>query len=164
MRRYFLADRCFNTPALREFNKNLIVADELVTYGNLLELEEIEEHQVEQAVASLDADHQIIAAIVRPEIDRNWYLENRTNFRFCGYDLVDHGSCISSISNCGAGFSDVIEYSALNGFGLIQTYCQAVMTQLDLAEKYCNESHTYCEIIELWRITAEYVRKAFAAE
>lgn len=44
------------------------------------------------------------------------------------------------------------ENSILNVYGLIPNYRKAVMTQLDLAENYLEESHAYCEIIEIWRM------------
>ena len=45
-----------------------------------------------------------------------------------------------------------LNYNRLNEFGLFPDYRQAVMAQLDLVEKFPEESHAYCEIIEIWRI------------
>lgn len=33
----------------------------------------------------------------------------------------------------------------------IETYRQAVHTQLELNDQYPEESHAYCEIVEIWR-------------
>lgn len=150
--RFFLADRCFNSQSMREFNRGLITADELVTVDcALIEMTEIEREQAEEAAASLDSGHQIMAIVIRPAMDIDWYMENRTDFVFCGYDLVELPCTISAITNCGAGFELAIDYGSLNRFGLIDTYRQTVLTQLELAEKYPDESHAWCEIVEVWR-------------
>ena len=88
--------------------------------------------------------------LVRPEIEPNYILEQEKQFEFCGYDLVDISCCISVITNCGAEF-DSIDYTALNRYGLISSYREAVNTQLDLNERYPEDSHSYCEIVEIWR-------------
>lgn len=146
--RYFRSDRCINTVALQEFNRGKIKADELVTFDcGLMELTEIGGPKLEL----LPEEHQFLAVIVRPEIEPNYLLEQRGQFEFCGYDLVDFPVCISAITNCGAEFDDVINYTGLNQYGLISSYREAVNTQLNLNEKYPEDSHAYCEIVEIWR-------------
>ncbi len=173
--RYFQADRCFNTNPLYDFNHGRIRADELVTFDcGLMELKEIlspeieeHEHQAHEptvpdlfpyrltfhkaAKASGNEFQQLIAVIIRPEIKPSYILEENDKFEFCGYDLTDIGTCISAITNCGAGFGEAIDYSRLNSFGLFSGYREAVNAQMDLNEKYAEESHTYCEIVEIWR-------------
>lgn len=146
--RYFQSDRCINNMNLRKFNRGKIKANELVTFDcGLMELKEIEHPETNLP----KKDNQLLAIIVRPEIEPNYILEEKQQFEFCGYDLVDITACISSITNCGAMFEDVIDYAALNQYGLIPSYRQAVNTQLDMNEKYPEDSHAYCEIIEIWR-------------
>lgn len=99
-----------------------------------------------------EKDEQILAVIVRPEIEPDDMLEKDGQFEFCGYDLTEFLTCTSAITNCGAMFEDAIKYDRLNHYGLISSYREAVTAQLDLYEKYPEESHAYCEIIEIWRL------------
>lgn len=146
--RYFEGDKCLNRNALQGFNQGKIFAKELVTFDcGLMELNEIEKDNIKVP----KNQKQVLAVIVRPEIERNYPLERDTRFDFCGYDLVDLPCCISAITNCGAGFEKAINYSSLNEYGLIPTYKEAVLTQLKLNEEYPDESHAYCEIVEIWR-------------
>jgi hypothetical protein len=152
MIRYFESDRCFNDQALRKFNKDKILADELVTFDcGLMEMKEIEKSEVQEP----DKETQILAVIIRPEIELNFILEREKYFEFCGYDLVELPCCISAITNCGAVFGKAVMYDRLNEYGLISSYREAVLTQLSLNEKYPDESHAYCELIEIWRHIAE---------
>lgn len=146
--RYFQSNRCINDIKLQKFNREKIKANELVTFDcGLMELKEIEKSETNLT----ERDNQLLAIIVRPEIEPNYLLKQKQQFEFCGYDLVEISTCISAISNCGAEFENAIEYTALNQYGLIESYRQAVNTQLNLNEKYPEESHAYCEIVEIWR-------------
>lgn len=82
-----------------------------------MELKEIEKSEIDLP----QKGNQILAIIVRPEIEPNYKLEQGQQFEFCGYDLVDISNCISVITNCGAGF-DSIDYTSLNQYGLISSY------------------------------------------
>ena len=145
--RYFEAKRCFNTEQLRSWNRNKIAAEEIVSFDcGLFDLEELE--SLDQRPAS--ETEQIMAVILRPGLERNWHLENKTDFTFCGYDLVEEFSAISAITDCGAFFAS-IRYEGLTEYGLIPTYKEAVLTQLALIEEAPNEEHAYCEIVEIWR-------------
>lgn len=150
MIRYFYSDRCLNDENLKEFNQWKITANELVTFDSgLMEMEEIEKPEA----VDIERDKQILAVIIRPEIEMNDRLEV-VGFEFCGYDLVDTFCYISAITNCGAGFENAIDYAALNRYGLIPSYRQAVNMQLDLDDKY-EDSHAHCEIVEIWRKLSE---------
>ena len=149
MIRYFRGDRLYSDSSLIEFNKGKITAKELVTFDSaLMSLQEIRKDEID---SSKKDSEQIIALIVRPEIEVNWVLENDQRFDFCGYDLVDPQTGISAITNCGADWGEALDYSVLNEYGLIPDYRKAAMTQLDLAESFPNEPHAYCEIVEIWR-------------
>ncbi len=148
MIRYFESDRCLNDQAKRQFNKDKIIAEEFVTFDcGLMEMKEIEKADLQEPAQG----SQLLAVIFRPEIEPNEYLEREKYFEFCGYDLVDLPTCTSAITNCGAGFEKAIRYERLNHYGLLSTYKEAVLTQLDLNEKYPEESHAYCELAEVWR-------------
>ncbi len=145
--RYFRASRCKNDAGLREFNHGKIKADELVTFDcGLIDMEELETPDV----SLLGENEQILAVIVRPEMGVNPILEDEEGFEFCGYDLVEIETCISAITNCGAEFNSV-KYENLNKYGLISTYREAVNTGLALREEAPEESHAYCEVVEIWR-------------
>jgi len=146
--RYFESDRCFNDERIQNFNRGMIKAHELVTFDcGLMEMKEITKEKIE----THDKEVQILAIIVRPEIEPDYYLEREGKFDFCGYDLVELQTCISAITNCGASFKKAIAYEKLNKYGLISTYREAVLTQCNLNENYPDENHAYCELIEIWR-------------
>lgn len=146
--RYFKSNRCFNDDMIYKFNNGKIKAEELVTFDcGLMELQEISVTKIENE----NNCEQIIAVIIRPEITRSYILNEDKRFEFCGYDLTDISCCISAITNCGAEFENAINYSELNSFGLFSDYKKAVYAQLDLNDKYDDYSHTYCEIVEIWR-------------
>lgn len=152
MVRYFKGDRLFNEKPLYEFNKGKIKAKELVTFDTgLMDIVEINEVDIEE---SKKDSEQILAIIIRPEIAPNYMLEH-AKFEFCGYDLVEHMTGISAITNCGADWGDALNYQLLNDYGLFSNYRQAVTAQLDLDEQFPDESHAYCEIIEIWRLLGE---------
>lgn len=152
--RYFCSDRCINNKSIKEFNKNKIMAKELVTFDcGLMDMEEI----IKPEIVTTEKNNQILAVIIRPEIQLNYILQSESpipcenKFEFCGYDLVDISCYISAITNCGAELENAIDYLSLNQYGLIPSYKEAVNTQLNLVDYYPEHSHTYCEIIEIWR-------------
>jgi len=145
--RYFEAKRCFNTERVRAWNQNKIAAEEIVSFDcGLFDMDELESSNQHVSPET----EQIMAVILRPGLQRDWYLENKTDFTFCGYDLVEDFSAISAITNCGASFAS-IHYDGLTEYGLIPTYKEAVLTQLALVEEDPDEPHAYCEVVEIWR-------------
>ena len=145
--RYFSSDRCFNDERLRKFNNHTIEAEELVTYDcGMMDLTEIDKAEVKS-----DKNKQVLGIIIRPEIEPDYNLGKENYFTFCGYDLVELPTSISAITNCGGDFDKAIEYKNLNEYGLISTYRDVVLTQIRLFEEYPEESHAYCEVVEMWR-------------
>ncbi len=146
--KYFRSNRCFNSSKLRQFNQGKIHTEELVTFDcGLMDMEEVAKPEF----GLFQKDEQILAVILRPEIDVNYTLEHAGIFTFCGYDLVKASTCISAITNCGAEFES-IPYEKLNQYGLLSSYREAVLTQLALYEEAPDEPHAYCEIVEIWRL------------
>lgn len=96
---------------------------------------------------------QILLIIVRPDIDRidEYTVHDIATYEFCGYDLVEMGTYISAITNCGAEFDNVIEYGKLSEFGLIPNYLHAIKTQILLRNNYPDQNHAHCEVVEVWR-------------
>ena len=103
--RYFKGKRLYNEKALYEFNKGKIKAEELVTFDtSLMELVEISKEEIEAAKVK---EEQILALIVRPEIEPSYMLKQTDRFEFCGYDLVDHTTGTSAIMNMGGYWGSV---------------------------------------------------------
>ena len=148
--RYFKGGRLYNDKALYEFNREKIKAKELITFDtSLMDLIEISKEEVDTAK---QASEQILALIVRPGIVPSYILERVGQYEFCGYDLVDHTTGISAIMNMGGYWGDLFDWRILNQYGLFSKYRQAVNVQLDLIEQFPEESHAYCEIVEIWRL------------
>ena len=145
--RYFEANRCLNTDKIKKNNQNRITCDEIVSFDcGLFSLNEMDTPNRNPAPET----QQLLAVIMRPGKEPDWYLQHKTDFVFCGYDLVEALSLISAITDCGASFR-CIDYEHLTQYGLIRTYKEAVLTQLSLIEEDPNESHADCEIVEIWR-------------
>ncbi len=152
--RYFKGDRLYNEKALYEFNKGKITAKELITFDtSLMDMTEISKEEIEIAKTTSE---QILALIIRPEIEPSYTLERTGQFEFCGYDLVDHTTGVSAIMNMGGYWGDLFDWGILNQYGLFSKYRQAVNVQLDLVEQFSEESHAYCEIVEIWRMLGKH--------
>ena len=144
--RYFGADRFFPNGNFKEFNAWKIDCEEIVSFDCCLH----EMYEIESPDSPLRPDtQQIIAVIPRPNSEPVEQMSNR-GFTFCGYDLVEEDTTISSITNCGGGFTSV-PYKKLTEYGLLPTYRDAVLTQLALIEEDPDEPHAYCMICEIWR-------------
>ena len=148
--RYFKGDRLYNEKALYEFNKGKITAKELITFDtSLMDMTEISKEEIDDAKMTSE---QILALIIRPGIEPSYILEQTGQFEFCGYDWVDYTSGVSAIMNMGGYWGELFDWRILNQYGLFSKYRQAVNVQLDLVEQFSEESHAYCEIVEIWRM------------
>ena len=72
-------------------------------------------------------------------------------FVFLGYDLIEEGTKISALTNCG-GFPDVFGNHELNQFGLITGFARAHEVQQQLAARYPKKPHAQCERYAIWRL------------
>lgn len=72
-------------------------------------------------------------------------------FKFLGYDLIEEGSGVSALTNCG-GFSAAFENNMLNSVGLLPTYAQAKIVQKSLHLHYPDEIHAFCDMWAIWRM------------
>ena len=73
------------------------------------------------------------------------------HFRFMGYDLIEEGTQISALTNCG-GFPDAFSNDELNHVGLIESFDRACVVRRLLAERHPEEPHAQCEIYAIWRL------------
>ena len=84
--RYFEANRCINTKQVRQYNRDLITCDEIVSFDSgLFDMREMA--SLEEILSS--GTEQILAVIMRPDPKPNSDLQKQEGFVFCGYDLVD---------------------------------------------------------------------------
>lgn len=147
---YFKADRFYPDDKYFEYNRYLKGKKEIVSYDcGIFDLEGI----IELNLDSIEKGFQIIAIIINPENNVDCDIDNR--FEFCGYDLCEDGTSISSITNCGCEFDKAIDYLLLNKYGLFSDYNIAIETQKKLMELYPEESHATCQLIKIYRYVAD---------
>ena len=84
-----------------------------------------------------------------PNFDNGYGVDE--NFIFCGYDLCDLDDTVSVLTNCEGVCDDVIDYSRLNDFGLIDDFDVAYQAKRLLQERAGDEEHSNCQIIKIWR-------------
>ena len=144
--RYFGADRFFPNDRFKAPIQHKIDCEEIVSFDCCL----LDMYEIESPDAALRrGTQQIVAVILRPDLDPVEYMERR-GFAFCGYDLVEEETTVSAITNCDGKFAS-IPYEKLTEYGLLPTYKDAVLTQLALVEEAPEENHAYCMICEVWR-------------
>ncbi len=143
---YFKTNRFYPNEKYFEYNQLLKGKKEIVSYDcGIFDLEGI----IELDFDNIEKGKQIMAIIINPEHGVDSDIDNR--FEFCGYDLCEEGSSISSITNCECEFNKAIDYSSLNQYGLINDYKIAVESQKKLIELYPEESHAICQLIKIFR-------------
>ena len=143
---YFKTNRFYPNDKYFEYNQLLKGKKEIVSYDcGIFDLNGI----IKFSFDNIEKGKQIMAIIINPEHGVDSDIDNR--FEFCGYDLCEEGSSISSITNCECEFKKAIDYSSLNQYGLINDYKIAVETQKKLIELYPEESHAICQLIKIFR-------------
>ena len=145
---YYRSSRCMNTPELLEFNQGLLTGEEIVSFDcSLFEHLPVQHDEIEVPYP----EYQYLGIIVEPAAQPSAEITQDGRFTFCGYDLVEKTTQISAITNYGAAYSDAINYTALNQFGLIDSHAAAKHTQQQLRHAYPDEEHANCVIVEIWR-------------
>ena len=145
---FFRSTYCVNDERLRGFNQYRIITDELVSFDTcLFKMVGVLKEEISQPTD----EYQYLAVIIDPPAEKNRELSDDERFEFVGYDLVEEFSFISAITDCGGDFEEAIDYSKLNEYGIISDYEFALETQKLLEEKYPDEEHAYCDIVEIWR-------------
>ena len=92
--------------------------------------------------------YNLLGVIKEPEETRQIHLEK--DFDFIGYDLIEKGGTISSLTNCG-GFDKTFKPTEQNEFGLIFSYQRAKEIQKELPENNPGQDHVDCFLYEVWR-------------
>ena len=91
----------------------------------------------------------ILAAVRNPQAECKDAFPN-PHFRFKGYDLLELGTGISALTDCG-GFPLAFRNDELSTVGLIREFPRALEIQASLLEHYPDEHHANCEVWALWR-------------
>jgi hypothetical protein len=90
-----------------------------------------------------------LAAVRNPEVEcRDAF--HAPHFVFKGYDLVEGGTGMSALTNCG-GFPLAFSNSELSSAGLVTDLKRALEIQAALVENYPDEHHADCDVWALWR-------------
>ena len=76
------------------------------------------------------------------------------DFSFYGYDLIEEGSGVSALNNCG-GFEKAFANKYVSEVGLIEDYHLARDIQNRLLEFYPEEIHADCDLWAIWRMDRE---------
>lgn len=92
----------------------------------------------------------VLAVVFEPASDPT-KLFNDDGFVFYGYDLLDEGSAISALTNCG-GFDQAFNSSDISDVGLLEDYLFARKVQRRLRQNYPHEPHAACDLWALWRL------------
>jgi hypothetical protein len=81
-------------------------------------------------------------------------------FTFRGFDLVESGTGISALVNCG-GFDRAFAPTVLSACGLLVEHAKAASVQKLLRAEYPDEPHADCDLWAIWQMT---VRPGIAGE
>ena len=73
-----------------------------------------------------------------------------TQFTRLGFDLIERGSSISALTNCG-GFPDAFANQELSPKGLLTSMERAREVQALLRQRYPDEAHADCELWAIYR-------------
>lgn len=91
-----------------------------------------------------------LLSVIRNPYQTNFKAIETNNFCFLGFDLVEHDSGISALSNCG-GWPE-LDNAKLSNCGLMTNYQHAKLLQNELKCNYPQEPHANCDI---WAIARE---------
>lgn len=80
-------------------------------------------------------------------------IDDRADFEFLGYDLVDVGGSTSALTNCG-GFPEVFANDELSCKGLLSTHERALEVQGKLRAFHSGERHADCDVWAIFRAIA----------
>jgi hypothetical protein len=92
----------------------------------------------------------ILAVVLEPKSNTTRAFDDE-RFVFYGYDLIDKGSDISALTNCG-GFDKAFSSSDVSSVGLLEDYTFAKEVQRRLLQHYPEEPHADCALWAIWRL------------
>ncbi len=143
---YFLCDRFFPDEAFQAYCGGAF--REIVSVDTLLFPERKYLSREEAVSVAVPDEKQVIAArLIGPGEKPDFAPQG---FEFCGFDLAEALSEISSLVNCG-GFPNAFTSKDQNAYGLISDHEKAEIICNKIAEKYPDNSHSECGIYCVFR-------------
>ena len=143
---YFLCDRFFPDGAFQAYCGGAF--REIVSVDTLLFPERRYLSREEAVSVSVPDGKQVIAVrLIEPGETPDFAPQG---FEFCGFDLAEELSEVSSLVNCG-GFPSAFTSKDQNAYGLISEYEKAEVIRNKIAEKYPDDSHSECGIYCVFR-------------
>jgi len=102
------------------------------------------------AVAAEGKNEARVLCVFRNPVELPTLSAELSSFRFLGFDLVEAGSGVSALSNCG-GWPE-LRNEELSKWGLIEDHNRVLELQRDLPRAHPEEPHADCDV---WAIFAE---------
>lgn len=96
------------------------------------------------------SNKNILCVYRNPELNFS-FATSHTEFNLLGFDLIELGTGISAISNCG-GYPDVFENSELSRQCLVTDHLRAIEIQSTLRALHPADSHANCDIWAIFRM------------
>ena len=103
-----------------------------------------------------DKEFQVIAVAHNPNMDDvGGFTDGR--FSFKGYDLMEDGTQISALTDCGGIFDLAYRGEDLSESGLITDFSKAYEIRDSLNRYYPEEAHADCSVWALWKFKEEHI-------
>jgi hypothetical protein len=109
-------------------------------------------HDLDHVLAKVAGEEQVsvLALLQNPTGDEvRSFADPRFVFR--GFDLVELGTGISALVNCG-GFPKAFAPADLSNCGLVADHEAALGVQKRLREEYPDEPHAQCDVWAIWQM------------
>ncbi len=96
----------------------------------------------------LKENEQILAVL---KINKGKEIPIIDGYEFCGFDLAEEDTKVSTLTNCYDILDGIYPYEKLNQYGLLDNIEDAEMIQEQLPINDPDEPHAYCDIYAIWR-------------
>ncbi|MDD5194290.1 MAG: hypothetical protein PHQ96_01280, partial [Candidatus Omnitrophica bacterium] len=120
------------------------LSEEKTFFGLFADLEHLKK------IISYNENIQVLAVCKNPKKEEVISFSDR-QFEFKGFDLVEDGTRISALTNCG-GFPKAFSNEDLSESGLIVEYEKAKEIQKLLLKNYPEEHHANCSMWAIWKL------------
>ena len=108
-------------------------------------------HDLDYVVRRVAGDDRVsILALMQNPTDTEVRSFTDPRFVFRGFDLVELGTGISALVNCG-GFDKAFSHADLSDCGLLTDHAKALSVQNLLRAEYPDEPHADCDLWAIWR-------------
>ena len=108
-------------------------------------------HDLDYVVRRVAGDDRVsILALMQNPTDTEVRSFTDPRFAFRGFDLVELGTGISALVNCG-GFDKAFSDADLSDCGLLTDHAKALSVQNLLRAEYPDEPHADCDLWAIWQ-------------